>query len=539
MAKNTLYKIPKEINPSGYVCFTVRVPDNEDYRAHFIGAIFNLTRWYSFERDELKQGKDVAQVWNGVFNDMMSRIGDCSVLDEMKFRQTGCTLEMSTDGVSWSPIFEITEACVATKVTNLVNSGGLRLSPPFAPSNSGSITPEMIQETISNDLDAVWGACLEASEYVFEVLSAFLSMLEAVGNATDALSKMLETPVEQLTEWVADNPVGTQKTFQSYGGGSKWDTDTYTQTYERSITNPVKGISPAKILGYFQSALDLGIAIIRAGLTETYQEYVASILFNALTCLPDGTRKTTGIVLNDDFIAEWGQKLLDGNLQDKIVGGAIFAEQLVAGLPFASLLDFGDLFRQFRLGSLSPSNTWTIIVEPCEDETEPIAFSVVYDFSIRSYAEKIFMSTISAGMTAQAQAGTYSALGYWHNQVFRYLTQFWRTVVMRTVAHPSMFVTTVTIDYEVIAGTGGSWGSPYVAWSPSNNNNATGRVSQAIPQNSHVGSVTLEINRTCTIQSISVWGYRRTNGTVPNGDARLLKVTINSDSPIPVVLIPE
>jgi len=190
-------------------------------------------------------------------------------------------------------------------------------------------------------------------------------MIEAGGDALGFLSNILESPVSSVTEWVADDNTGTQRNW-STTGQSKWGVGDNVRTYEQTITEPIRGVSPSKILAMAQRALDIGVAIIRGSFNEDFQEAIAGILFNLLTCLPDGTRKQTGIVLTTEKLSQFGDKLLaDGDLIKKFVGVTVTAEELAGGVEFLSFLNLPDLFKQYRVGALVPLSTWTVLVSPC------------------------------------------------------------------------------------------------------------------------------------------------------------------------------
>lgn len=56
------YLLPSIINPddSHYVC--VEVPDDINHRIAFLGALSSLVKWYNWERDDLKQGAEAANL---------------------------------------------------------------------------------------------------------------------------------------------------------------------------------------------------------------------------------------------------------------------------------------------------------------------------------------------------------------------------------------------------------------------------------------------------------------------------------------------
>lgn len=72
----TLYPLPSLSDDGSRLCVRVNIPNIPAHRQAFIGAIYNLTRWYSWGRDDAHTGKAIASVWKGVFNDMMAHFYD-------------------------------------------------------------------------------------------------------------------------------------------------------------------------------------------------------------------------------------------------------------------------------------------------------------------------------------------------------------------------------------------------------------------------------------------------------------------------------
>lgn len=63
MAKPKGFLLPAEIDPAENCYLIVAIPDHEDYREAFWGAYQRLGYWFSWERDELRRGKDAAARW--------------------------------------------------------------------------------------------------------------------------------------------------------------------------------------------------------------------------------------------------------------------------------------------------------------------------------------------------------------------------------------------------------------------------------------------------------------------------------------------
>lgn len=60
------YGLPFEMDPDR-TCVQLYIPDDDNHRRAFWGAIYDLTLWFNWARDEAHQGKLAADVWKDVF----------------------------------------------------------------------------------------------------------------------------------------------------------------------------------------------------------------------------------------------------------------------------------------------------------------------------------------------------------------------------------------------------------------------------------------------------------------------------------------
>lgn len=75
------YVIPDELAPPGVCCVSVPVPDNPQWRALFLGALWRLTLQTHYERDTAKNGKVVAARWRQVYSEVRDSMGICTPSD--------------------------------------------------------------------------------------------------------------------------------------------------------------------------------------------------------------------------------------------------------------------------------------------------------------------------------------------------------------------------------------------------------------------------------------------------------------------------
>jgi len=74
--KRTLFPLPSTTDDGSRICVKVNIPNIPAHRQAFLGAIYNLTRWYSWEQDEAHTAREIATVWKGVFNDLLDHFYD-------------------------------------------------------------------------------------------------------------------------------------------------------------------------------------------------------------------------------------------------------------------------------------------------------------------------------------------------------------------------------------------------------------------------------------------------------------------------------
>lgn len=102
------YPIPENVNPGEYRCIVVPVPDDPTYIRVFAGVISDMTQWFNWARDEGKNGKECAQVWRDIYNeiDWSGKMGKCGCCPppERKYRWTDDGhYQISDDGgVTWT-----------------------------------------------------------------------------------------------------------------------------------------------------------------------------------------------------------------------------------------------------------------------------------------------------------------------------------------------------------------------------------------------------------------------------------------------------
>lgn len=113
------YVLPIDVNPPTRVCFQVEVPNDIYHIAAFMGQIFALARWWSWELDAAHTAKQAAAVWMDIF-DNLKRCqptivgGGADEGNEQLIRQNPdnpCLLETSINGTDWCAFADLSK-CV-------------------------------------------------------------------------------------------------------------------------------------------------------------------------------------------------------------------------------------------------------------------------------------------------------------------------------------------------------------------------------------------------------------------------------------------
>lgn len=120
--KPKAYLLPDELEPSGYRCFKMYVPDEPEYIAAFWGSIDFLATWTAWERDADKNARVAARVWKDAVE--ISRFswlaGDCDV-SNLDFREKPgkpWVMQVTTDGEHWH---DALDTCACTDLPDNTN----------------------------------------------------------------------------------------------------------------------------------------------------------------------------------------------------------------------------------------------------------------------------------------------------------------------------------------------------------------------------------------------------------------------------------
>jgi hypothetical protein len=104
------YLLPETINPP-QVSICICIPCDKNHALAFLGQINDLGYWWTWERDEAKQGKDAARVWREIYDDVNRQLNECGVFDmscgcndkptRQRLNEDGLLEVSYDDGVTW------------------------------------------------------------------------------------------------------------------------------------------------------------------------------------------------------------------------------------------------------------------------------------------------------------------------------------------------------------------------------------------------------------------------------------------------------
>lgn len=140
MTTQSRWTLPDVVNPTTSVCFTVPVPNNKYHIAAFLGAVFELTKAYSWQNDASHTALLVAAVWKPIWAALVQQ--GCNLIE---FQQPDdCDLQISYDsGLTWSTIFNALACAIGAADGEIAD--GLANGKLSGPTQSGPLSPPAIE----------------------------------------------------------------------------------------------------------------------------------------------------------------------------------------------------------------------------------------------------------------------------------------------------------------------------------------------------------------------------------------------------------
>lgn len=138
--------LPEVVDPPR-VCVSLYIPDDFHHKAAFWGALWALSRWYNWQKDDEHTAIAVGNVWKEIWREANDRFYSghgCDMgVESIQFRQdTLCGLEVSINGGAWQSIYDASQ-CVASGIQNAIEDG--TIAAPGQPSAGGVIPSDDCQ----------------------------------------------------------------------------------------------------------------------------------------------------------------------------------------------------------------------------------------------------------------------------------------------------------------------------------------------------------------------------------------------------------
>jgi hypothetical protein len=128
------YRLPDVIDPEERICVTVRVPNDLMHLIAFWGALEELARWWNWERDAAKRGREAAAVWRAVIDEARANTvyGECSGGNVQVRQRPGEPCKLDVDyGSGWQQFADLRLCApeVTVQPDGGINIGGTTVYP--------------------------------------------------------------------------------------------------------------------------------------------------------------------------------------------------------------------------------------------------------------------------------------------------------------------------------------------------------------------------------------------------------------------------
>lgn len=211
--------LPPPLNPAtSTVCVTLEIPNTAEDIRNFLGKVYELGQWYSYDRTGDDLGERVAETWRPALQTVSFGCGGDMIRQNP---ESPCIIESSSDGETWVQIADITLCVDEGYITNIVNNSetfqtmiqqiiGDSGSPDapiteYTPGYGSTISPPT-----GCDPDIVWGRMGKLVDYMhqknidlFEELALLTQLSDKVETIIDIfpiLGDAIESAVNFITE---------------------------------------------------------------------------------------------------------------------------------------------------------------------------------------------------------------------------------------------------------------------------------------------------------------------------------------------------
>lgn len=155
------YKIPDNLDPSGICCITVPVPNDREYIAQFMGAIWRMSLQTHYERDEGHSAVTVAALWRGIWKDLQVSACCGNLINDVTIN-----IELNTQAAIY--LFELNQLYIAAGLDVDVAFPGI---PALYDSDPGDAGAEIAQRNRA--------LCLAVESLVNTIFNRAISWLQS------------------------------------------------------------------------------------------------------------------------------------------------------------------------------------------------------------------------------------------------------------------------------------------------------------------------------------------------------------------------
>lgn len=207
-AKNLGYLIPAVVNPAGSHCVRVAVPDDDQHRAAFWGALQTLTQWHNWERDPTKSGKDVAAVWAGVIASAHENYVeglcemDCDCIKDLSFDPVTGILSYTNELNETVNIFNTTDTYVSSQYT-VITANEADADDFYC--YAAWLLAERAADDLQDMLEAIDVLEDATVSVVSEIFASMVDLVPFFGDLAEAYIRITDNLAEEAYDWVRLN----------------------------------------------------------------------------------------------------------------------------------------------------------------------------------------------------------------------------------------------------------------------------------------------------------------------------------------------
>jgi len=172
------YLLPEQIDGHPLMCVSLKIPDVEEYRAAFVGALYTLAQWWSWEKSFEAgdtRATEAATYWRKLLLEEMCMPAVCPI-DLRQNPFDPCEIQKSTDGVNWVTAWR-DDLCITELPIPIVDTLATLQQNLYETNYNGnpsSINPNAPDDFFSNNATRETALCMAVNSWVGSVVSQFV-----------------------------------------------------------------------------------------------------------------------------------------------------------------------------------------------------------------------------------------------------------------------------------------------------------------------------------------------------------------------------